>query len=116
MNTAGEFEVVLRDKTGATIRFCAPRGRSLVKSAAQAGIDLTTGCLQGRCAICRSHIVDGEVELLRRQSTNVVGSPLHRDDGCVLICSVGPVSNLTIEPLGPWRCKPAASEISGDVS
>jgi len=88
---------------GAHAVFEAAEGRSIVKAARAAGIVLTSGCLQGRCAICRGRLLRGKVGLIRRPSPNAVGSPLERADGCVLFCSVDARSDLVIEPLSPWH-------------
>lgn len=96
------FRIVLIGADGAQAEFSAPGGRSLVKAAAAAGIELTTGCLQGRCAICRVHLHQGRVAALRRPSPNATADPASRADGCVLACSVGALSDLVIEPLSPW--------------
>ncbi len=97
------FEVTLRDEDGAEVRFHAAAGRSIVKSAARAGYVLTTGCLQGRCAICRARLLSGTVTSLRGYSKHAVSDPAARADGCVLLCSVGPRSDLVLEALSPWR-------------
>ena len=96
------FRVSLTSETQDAIEFDAPAGRSIVKSAAAAGYSLTTGCLQGRCAICRAELLAGSVTVLRRVSKNAVGNPAERADGCVLLCSVGPTSDLRLAALSPW--------------
>jgi ferredoxin len=99
------FNVVLTGADGQEVRFVASRGRSIVKSAALAGYMLTTGCLQGRCAICRARLLEGDVGVLRKHSKNAVGDPASRHDGCVLLCSVGPRSDVVLEPLSPWTAQ-----------
>ena len=91
--------------TWQTVTFVAREGRSIVRSARIAGFELTTGCLQGRCAICRSEVLEGEVGLFRKSSPNQVGDPMDREDGCVLLCSVDPRSDLVIQPKGPWNAR-----------
>ncbi len=95
--------VILVAKDGARAEFLVPAGRSLVKAAAQHGLRITTGCLQGRCAICRAQLLKGAVTALRAPSPNAVGDPAHRADGTVLLCSVGATSDVEIAPLGPWH-------------
>jgi ferredoxin len=97
------FEVTLRAGDDREVRFAAAAGRSIVKSAALAGYILTTGCLQGRCAICRSRLISGQVGAARRRSKHAVSDPANRPDGCVLLCSVSPLSDVIVEPLSPWR-------------
>ena len=97
------YHVKLIAPDGAHAEFQASEDRAIARSAAQAGINLTTGCLQGRCAICRASVVSGTVKAVRRPSKNATGDPLVRADGFVLLRSVGPASDLMIEALSPWR-------------
>ena len=83
----------------------AAAGRSLVKAAQLAGIELTSGCLQGRCAICRARLLAGKVGALRRPSPHAVGDPVQRADGHVLPCSVGALSDIVLAPASPWRTR-----------
>ena len=101
--TAVTHRVVLQAANASAVTFAAAAGRSLVKSARAAGYALTTGCLQGRCAICRARLMSGTVVDLRRPSPHAIGNASERMDGCVLLCSVGPLSDVVLEPLGPWR-------------
>lgn len=96
------YEITLRHAGLEPIRFAAPADRSIVKSARAAGYALTTGCLQGRCAICRSRLLAGELKVIRRPSRHAVGDPLKRADGCVLPCSLAPDSDVELETLSPW--------------
>ena len=102
------FAVQLRDETGTTVEFTASADRPIFRSAYDAGYVLTTGCLQGRCAICRARLVSGEVKKLGSVSKNAVSDPANRPDGCVLLCSVGPCSDVVLEPLSPWRKRQVA--------
>lgn len=97
------FRVVLEGEAGVRVEFEAAPGRALARAAAAAGIVLTTGCLQGRCAICRARLLSGSVAPVRRPSVHAVGNPADRADGCVLLCSVAATSDVVVAPLGPWR-------------
>lgn len=107
-DTPTAFDITLRGTAGPPAVYRALAGQSLVKAAAAAGIRFTTGCLQGRCAICRARLVEGAVTALRRPSPHAASNPAARADGCVLMCSVGALSDLVLEPLGPWDL-PAAT-------
>jgi ferredoxin len=96
------YRVTLRGADGAIAEFTGEAGRSIVHAASNAGYELTTGCRQGRCAICRARVIEGAVKPIRRPSKNALGSPADRKDGCVLLCSVGPASDVVLEPLSPW--------------
>ena len=97
------FRVLIQDQDGAQAEFTSAPGRALARAAAAAGIVLTTGCLQGRCAICRARLLSGSVTPVRRPSANAVGNPAERADGCVLLCSVAATSDVVVAPLSPWR-------------
>ena len=96
------YHVVLHGADGAKVEFNCEVGRSVAQAAANAGYELTTGCRQGRCAICRAWILEGKVRPIRRPSKNAVGTPAEREDGTVLLCAVGPDSDLVVGPLSPW--------------
>ncbi len=97
------FRITVIDTFGTRLEFAADPNRSVVRSAALAGIELTIGCVQGRCAICRARVHKGTVRPLRRVSPNAIGGPAQRDDSCVLLCSVAPTSDLVLAPLSPWH-------------
>lgn len=101
----GGFRVTLVAPDGVRAEFRAPRGRSIVLAAQRAGYLLTSGCRQGRCAICRGRLRAGTVAALRRPSPNARTDPAARRDGCVLLCSVGPLDDLEIEVLSPWTVR-----------
>ena len=109
MNHATDIvhRVTLIAADGARVEFTAQSGRSLVRSAALAGVRITSGCLQGRCAICRARLLRGSVTPLRVPSANGVGEGPLRADGTVLLCSVAASSDIELAPLSPWRvCAP----------
>ena len=102
-HTSSCFAVKLHGPKGASVQFVAANGRSIVRSAAIAGLKLTTGCLQGRCAICRARLLSGDVHGLRKHAKHAINSPVDRADGYVLLCSVAPHSDLELELLSPWE-------------
>jgi len=106
MDSEACFRVTLQSHDKSEVTFTATGGRSIARSAANAGYRLTTGCLQGRCAICRAQLISGKVGPARRPSRNAVGDPLRRADGCILLCSVSPLSDVVVAPLSPWDGDP----------
>ena len=96
------YRIILQSADGAIAEFTCEAGRSISQAASNAGYELTTGCRQGRCTICRARVLEGSVQPTRRPSKNAVGSVADRKDGCVLLCSVSPDSDVLIEPLSPW--------------
>jgi ferredoxin len=106
MNAPAAYRVSLIAADGARVEFDAAPAQSLVKAAARAGYRITSGCLQGRCAICRARLLSGTVLPLRRPSPNAVGTALHSVDGLVLLCSVTAASDVEVAPLSAWRLAP----------
>lgn len=98
--------VTLNGPDGERITFPCESDRTIVRAARNAGYELMTGCLQGRCAICRARLVAGRVHAIRRRSKHATADPANRPDGCVLMCSVGPDCDVTVEPLARWRRVP----------
>jgi len=98
--------VTLHGPAGEAVSFEAAADRSIARSALAAGYALTTGCLQGRCAICRARLLAGTVRALRRPSPQATVDPAALPDGCVLPCSVRPCSDVVLAPFGPWMALP----------
>ena len=105
MSEARAYRVSLIAADGARVEFEAPPAQSLVRAAARAGLLITTGCLQGRCAICRARLLSGTVTTVRPPSPNAVGSVAQGADGLILLCSVAATSDLEVAPLSPWRAQ-----------
>ena len=100
--TRMSFQIRLNHLDGGQVAFSGEPEVSIARSAALAGIQLTTGCLQGRCAICRAYLQQGSVRLRRRPSPSALTSPLARTDGTVLLCAIVPLSAVELTPLSPW--------------
>ena len=106
MTAPASYRVGLNAADGARVEFEALPGQSLVKAAARAGYLMTIGCLQGRCAICRAHLLHGTVAPLRRPSPNSV-TPHNGDAADVVrLCSVSASSHLEVAPFSPWHHAP----------
>ena len=105
MHAPPGHRVALLAADGARVEFTAPPGQSLVKAAARAGYLITTGCLQGRCAICRATLVRGAVAPVRRPSPNAIGDGTRDVDGLVRLCSVAAASDVEVAPLSAWRLR-----------
>jgi ferredoxin len=103
VSEAVSFRVGLIGVDGRRVEFAAPPAQSLVKAAARAGYLVTTGCLQGRCAICRARLLSGAVIPLRRPSPNAVSAGAQLAAGLVLMCSVAAGSDVELAPLSAWR-------------
>ena len=81
---------------------CEP-GLSVLRAALNAGLELSAGCMQGRCRMCRSALEKGQVISNRPQSKYATIDPADLGDGTVLLCSVSVLSDIEITPGGPWR-------------
>lgn len=100
MSVTPGHRVTLVAADGTRVAFDAAPQQSLVRAAARAGILITSGCLQGRCAICRGKLISGAVAPLRRPSPHAVATD---GEGVVRLCSVSARSDLEIAPLSRWR-------------
>ncbi len=70
--------------------FDMPReGSSIVDAAAENGVELPYSCKGGVCATCRTHLRDGEVQMV----TNYGLEPWELEAGFVLACQSRPVSD-----------------------
>lgn len=107
MNDAPHFRVTLCADDGARVEFDAAPRQSLVRAAARAGYLITTGCLQGRCAICRATLLRGSVAPLRRPSPNMTAMLASDGEAVVRLCSVVASSDLELAPFSRWRAAAA---------
>ena len=98
-----QFEVTLISNDVAVLRFSCADKLSIMRGALLAGIELSAGCMQGRCQICRARLYSGTVKSLRPLSKYATVDPAAMPDGSVLPCSIVPRSDVIIAPRGPWR-------------
>ena len=85
------------------MRFSCPENLSIFRAAKRAGIEMTAGCMQGRCQICRAVLHSGQIKSLRPLSPNGTVDPAALPDNYMLPCSVVATSDVSIAPRGPWR-------------
>ena len=95
--------VTLLGADGERVEFAVEPRQSLVKAAARAGYLVVTGCMQGRCAICRARVLSGKLVSLRAPSPYMVDSASRDDEGVVRLCSVGADSDVELAPFSRWR-------------
>ncbi len=91
--------------------FECPENLSIFRGARLAGIEMSAGCMQGRCQICRATLHSGELKSLRPLSKYATNDPAALPNNAVLPCSVVPTSNVSIAPRGPWRLIPELPEV-----
>ena len=100
------FSISLCNKEIEVVRFDCPENLSIFRGARLAGIEMSAGCMQGRCQICRATLLSGEVKSLRPLSKYATNDPAALPNNAVLPCSVVPCSDVTLSPRGPWRVDP----------
>jgi CDP-4-dehydro-6-deoxyglucose reductase len=69
-------------------------GETILQAALAAGIPYPHGCRMGRCGACKSHLVSGEVELLRHTPFSLTEE--EKADGLTLACRAMPRSDVTL--------------------
>jgi len=77
---------------------CAVEGRdTLLEAALRAGLSPSYGCASGNCGLCKARVISGEVRTVRTGDYPL--SAAERQQGCVLMCTHAPVTDVTIETL-----------------
>ena len=76
-----------------------PMGRTILETALAQGIDYPHGCRSGNCGSCRSHLIDGEVEM--SPYSEFALSDEERARGLILACRSVPWSDCTVQPVEP---------------
>ena len=102
-NSPTSYVVTLVNNGASVLDFDCPENLSIFRAAARAGIEMSAGCMQGRCQICRSELLSGQVKSTRPISKYATVDPAALPDGYILPCSVSPLSDTTLAPRGPWR-------------
>mgnify|MGYP005805912985 CR=1 FL=1 len=70
---------------------------SILQSGLKAGLQLSYGCENGTCGLCRARVVDGEVQRIRPHDFTL--SEAERAQGHILMCAYSAVTDLKIETL-----------------
>ncbi len=70
-------------------------GQSLLEAGLSAGIALPFGCANGSCGDCRARITTGQVQRLKTH--DYVLTQAEKLDGCCLLCSNTPLTDVDIE-------------------
>jgi len=72
--------------------------QTILRAAAEQGVQLMHGCKEGQCASCKSFLLDGEDVELDSYSTFALPD-FERDEGLTLLCRAHAYEDLTIELL-----------------
>jgi len=78
---------------GNTQTIQVPEDKTILRAAADAGLDLPSSCNAGVCTTCAGRIIEGKVD----QAEGMGVSPELQQQGYVLLCVAYPRSNLKIE-------------------
>jgi CDP-4-dehydro-6-deoxyglucose reductase, E3 len=70
---------------------------TLLEAALRAGLSPSYGCASGNCGLCKARVISGEVRAVRQGDYPL--SAAERQQGCVLMCTHAPVTDVTIETL-----------------
>ena len=97
------YDVTLVSRTQGRLNFPCPEKLSVLRAAKNVGIELSAGCMQGRCYTCRSLLIAGTVSNSRPVSRYATVDPANLGDGRILLCSVTPTSDVEVSPEGPWE-------------
>jgi len=97
------FKVTLESTNATAISFQCPPKTSILRAAKNAGLELSAGCMQGRCYTCRARLLDGAVVTSRALSRYATVNPADLGEGRILLCSVTPTQDVVVMPEGPWE-------------
>lgn len=72
----------------------AAEGETVLQAALAAGIAYPRGCRMGRCGACKSHLISGEIDLLKHTPFSLTEE--EKAEGLTLACRAVPASDVTI--------------------
>jgi propane monooxygenase reductase subunit len=92
----GEKHVVRFEPVGIEIE--VDEDQTILRAAAEQGVQLMHGCKEGQCAACKSFVLEGEDIELDRYSTFALPD-YEKEEGSTLLCRAHPYEDLVIELL-----------------
>jgi len=92
----GDKHVVRFEPVGIEIE--VDEDQTILRAAAEQGVQLMHGCKEGQCAACKSFVLDGDDIELDRYSTFALPD-YEREEGFTLLCRAHAYEDLTIELL-----------------
>ncbi|CUX23930.1 Naphthalene 1,2-dioxygenase [Agrobacterium deltaense Zutra 3/1] len=72
----------------------AAQGETVLQAALAAGVTYPHGCRMGRCGACKSHLISGEIDLLKHTPFSLTEE--EKAEGLTLACRAVPLSDMTI--------------------
>ena len=92
----GDKHIVRFEPVGIEIE--VDEDQTILRAAAEQGVQLMHGCKEGQCAACKSFVLEGEDIELDRYSTFALPD-FEKDEGQTLLCRAHPYEDLVIELL-----------------
>jgi propane monooxygenase reductase component len=96
LSQLGEKHIVRFEPVGIEIE--VDEDQTILRAAAEQGVQLMHGCKEGQCAACKSFVLEGEDIELDRYSTFALPD-FEKEEGQTLLCRAHAYEDLTIELL-----------------
>jgi propane monooxygenase reductase component len=94
----GDKHVVRFEPVGIEIE--VDEDQTILRAAAEQGVQLMHGCKEGQCAACKSFVLEGEMEDIELERYSTFALPdMEKDEGSTLLCRAHAFTDLTIELL-----------------
>ena len=74
--------------------------QTILRAAAENGVQLMHGCKEGQCAACKSFVLEGDMDDIDLERYSTFALPdYEKEEGQTLLCRAHPYSDLVIELL-----------------
>jgi len=94
----GDKHVVRFEPVGIEIE--VGEDQTILRAAAEQGVQLMHGCKEGQCAACKSFVLEGDLDNIDLDRYSTFALPdYERDEGQTLLCRAHPYEDLVIELL-----------------
>ncbi len=94
----GEKHVVRFEPVGIEIE--VDEGQTILRAAAEHGVQLMHGCKEGQCAACKSFVLEGDMDDIELDRYSTFALPdYEKDEGQTLLCRAHAYADLVIELL-----------------
>lgn len=94
----GEKHLVRFEPVGIEIE--VDEDQTILRAAAEQGIQLMHGCKEGQCSACKSFVLEGEIDDIELDRYSTFALPdFEKEEGQTLLCRAHPYADLVIELL-----------------
>jgi propane monooxygenase reductase subunit len=94
----GDKHVVRFEPVGIEIE--VDEDQTILRAAAEQGVQLMHGCKEGQCAACKSFVLEGELDDIELERYSTFALPdYEKEEGQTLLCRAHPYEDLVIELL-----------------